>query len=280
MYEELDTKNIFKDEWDDSDAFFVVERTKFHVHRALLSLMSPVFKAMFSSDFREKVQREISLPGKKAEVFLSFLLIVYSREDFDEVTSELLIRKSTPIHSFQCFFFAKWLCTIKMELQDGVLRLGVDFRYLAWWHDFLDVSFFLHAFALWHSNSLLAYFWKKTNTALIQHCKAGVLYGKFESLSSHFILEGVKSPQFYPASRSFLAGYLSLWKMSNVPSASYLFSQILRDMFYMGIFFCDFQALKTVTLKSQFFLLVPFRLSFPFLSPFVSSIILCSFTFE
>ena len=103
MDEELDAKNIFKDEWDDSDVFFIVEKTKFHVHRALLSFMSPVFKMMFSSDFREKAQQEIPLPGKKAKVFLSFLLIVYSREDFDEVTSELLIRKSTPIHSFQFF---------------------------------------------------------------------------------------------------------------------------------------------------------------------------------
>ena len=86
--DELDAKNIFKDKWDDSDTILVVEDTKFHVHRQLLSLMSPVFKAMFSSDFREKGQREIPLPGKEAKVFLDFLLIVYSREDFNEVTSE------------------------------------------------------------------------------------------------------------------------------------------------------------------------------------------------
>ena len=101
--DEWDAKNIFKDKWNNSDAIFFVKETNFHVHRQLLSLMSPVFKRMFSSDFREKGQQEIPLPGKKAKVFLSFLLIVYSREDFDEVTSELLIRKSTPIHSFQFF---------------------------------------------------------------------------------------------------------------------------------------------------------------------------------
>ena len=50
--------------------------------------MSPVFKAMFNSDFREKGQQEIPLPGKEAAVFLRFLLIVYSREDDDEVNSE------------------------------------------------------------------------------------------------------------------------------------------------------------------------------------------------
>ena len=83
-----DAKNIFKDKWDDSDAFFLVEEKKFHVHRALLSLMSPVFKAMFKSDFREKDQQEIPLPGKESKAFLSFLLIVYSREDSNEITSE------------------------------------------------------------------------------------------------------------------------------------------------------------------------------------------------
>ena len=80
--------NIFKVEWDESDVTFIVEEKKFHVHRALLSFMSPVFKAMFSSDFRENGQQEIPLPGKKAKVFLSFLLIIYSREDDNEVTSE------------------------------------------------------------------------------------------------------------------------------------------------------------------------------------------------
>lgn len=81
-------RNIFKDEWKDSDAIFIVEKTRFHVHRGLLGLMSPVFEAMFNSDFREKEQQEIPLPGKNAGVFLSFLLIAYSREDDDEVTCE------------------------------------------------------------------------------------------------------------------------------------------------------------------------------------------------
>ena len=80
-------KNVFKHEWEDSDAIFVVEQKKFHVHRQLLSLASPVFKVMMFS-FREKDQREIPLSGKKAELFLSFLLIVYSLEDDKEITSE------------------------------------------------------------------------------------------------------------------------------------------------------------------------------------------------
>lgn len=84
----LVTRNIFSSQWEDSDVVFVVEETKFHVHRVLLSLMSPVFKAMFNSSFREKGQTEIPLPGKEANVFLSFLLIVYSKEDFNEIKRE------------------------------------------------------------------------------------------------------------------------------------------------------------------------------------------------
>ena len=55
--------------------------------------MSPVFKVMFKSDFREKGQQQIPLPGKKARTFLSFLLTVYSREDDDEVNSEYKRKK-------------------------------------------------------------------------------------------------------------------------------------------------------------------------------------------
>ena len=168
-----------------------------------------------------------------------------------------------------------------MELQDGVLRLGVDFRYLAWWHDFLDVSsFFLNAFALWHSNSLLAYFWKKTNTALIQHRKVCFM----ESLKACQVtlFWKVKSHlSFTLQVEPLLAGYLSLWKMSNVPNASCLFPRILRHLVLYGHFLLWFPSIGNWLYHLNFFCLtVPFRLSFPFLSPFVSFIILCFFTFE
>ena len=98
--DDLDVKNIFKDEWENSDAIFIVEQRKFHVHRQHLSLVSPVLKAMFSSEFREKDQQEIPLPGKKAKVFLSFLLIVYLREDDDELKSEYKRNKNRYNYNF------------------------------------------------------------------------------------------------------------------------------------------------------------------------------------
>ncbi|XP_078374530.1 uncharacterized protein LOC144658084 isoform X2 [Oculina patagonica] len=43
----------FSQPWEDSDLIIVVEGQKFHVHRLMLSLNSPVFKAMFKSEFKE-----------------------------------------------------------------------------------------------------------------------------------------------------------------------------------------------------------------------------------
>ena len=75
-----------------------------------------------------------------------------------------------------------------------------------------------------------------------------MLYEKFESLSSHFTLKGVKWLQFFPASRTStcrIPQFMENDKCSQCFLLHYLFPQILREMFYMGIFFCDFQALGT-----------------------------------
>ena len=55
----------------------VVEDEKFHVHRLILSMNSPVFKAMFKSGFKEATTNEIPLPGKKAVGVLDFLKKIY-----------------------------------------------------------------------------------------------------------------------------------------------------------------------------------------------------------
>ena len=58
----------------------MVEDEKFHVHRQILSLHSPVFKAMLSSDIKEKTATEIPLEGKKVAEVLDFLNLLYLRE--------------------------------------------------------------------------------------------------------------------------------------------------------------------------------------------------------
>jgi len=80
-------KHPFFEPWEDSDLILVVENERFHVHRQILSIHSPVFKAMLNSQFKEATAEEIPLPGKKANEILDFLKQLYLKER-DGLTSE------------------------------------------------------------------------------------------------------------------------------------------------------------------------------------------------
>ena len=67
----------FSKPWKFSDVVLVVENEKFHVHRSTLAFWSPVFERMFTTDFKEKDNAEISLPGKKASEFEEMLKMMY-----------------------------------------------------------------------------------------------------------------------------------------------------------------------------------------------------------
>jgi len=67
----------FTEPWKFSDVVLVVEGQKLHVHRSTLSIWSPVFNTMFTSDFKEKNSVEIPLPGKKAQEIKLLLQIMY-----------------------------------------------------------------------------------------------------------------------------------------------------------------------------------------------------------
>lgn len=72
--------------WHFSDVVLSVEGTRFHVHRSTLSMWSPVFEKMFTSEFVEKDAEEITLPGKKARQVEVLLRIVYSHGRTQKVT--------------------------------------------------------------------------------------------------------------------------------------------------------------------------------------------------
>ncbi|XP_078375181.1 kelch-like protein 24 isoform X3 [Oculina patagonica] len=78
--EEKKVSHRFSEPWEDSDVILVVEDEKFHVHRLILSMNSPVFKAMFKSEFKEATNNEIPLPEKKASEVLDFLKQLYVQE--------------------------------------------------------------------------------------------------------------------------------------------------------------------------------------------------------
>ena len=67
----------FSKPWELSDVVLVVEEEKFHVHRSMLAMWSPVFSAMFTSQFKEQTADEIPLPGKKAAEIKEMLLVIY-----------------------------------------------------------------------------------------------------------------------------------------------------------------------------------------------------------
>ncbi|XP_015778969.1 PREDICTED: uncharacterized protein LOC107356856 isoform X2 [Acropora digitifera] len=78
-------KHPFCEPWQDSDLIFVVEEERFHVHRQIMSIHSPVFRAMLNSvGFKEATATEIPLPGKNANEFLDFLEFLYMKK-MDEV---------------------------------------------------------------------------------------------------------------------------------------------------------------------------------------------------
>jgi len=81
----------FSEPWKFSDVVLVVEDQKFHVHRSTLSMWSPVFETMFTSQFKERSMYEIPLPGKKASEIKELLLIMYptvSEKGWNTVTNE------------------------------------------------------------------------------------------------------------------------------------------------------------------------------------------------
>ena len=67
----------FSERWKLSDVVLVVEEERFHVHRVVLALSSPVFEKMFTSEFQEKEKNEIPLPDKKASEIKELLSLIY-----------------------------------------------------------------------------------------------------------------------------------------------------------------------------------------------------------
>ena len=77
-------ENIFAPGWGNSDLVLVVEDRELHVHRLILTMVSPVFKAMLEGNYREARQEKITLEGKSYESMELFLKLIYPRAMFKE----------------------------------------------------------------------------------------------------------------------------------------------------------------------------------------------------
>lgn len=77
----------FTKPWRSSDVIFLVDEQRFYVHRWVLAMWSPVFEKMFTSNFSERKETEISFPNKASEEFKEILVMVYSCAESPAVTN-------------------------------------------------------------------------------------------------------------------------------------------------------------------------------------------------
>ena len=56
---------------------FIVEDQKVYANKMILSMSSPVMKAMFEAELKENDAKEIELPGKELKPFLDLMKIVH-----------------------------------------------------------------------------------------------------------------------------------------------------------------------------------------------------------
>ena len=60
-----------------SSVTLIIEGQKLYVHREVLAAWSPVFKSMFTRNFKEKSATEVELPNKKVDDFVELLHCMY-----------------------------------------------------------------------------------------------------------------------------------------------------------------------------------------------------------
>ena len=70
---EDDSIPAFKENSKHSNIVLIVENKKIPTNKWFLSVASPVFKTMFTSDFKEKEAEEVRLEGKQYDTFTTFL---------------------------------------------------------------------------------------------------------------------------------------------------------------------------------------------------------------
>ena len=114
--------------WKLSDVILVVEDRKLHVHRSILALWSPVFEKMFSSEFKEKNNDEIPLPGKKAREVKTLLLMMYPSLEEKKVTKANCYFLFELAHEYQIESIARkceaqMVSMVKKRMENDVLAM-------------------------------------------------------------------------------------------------------------------------------------------------------------
>ena len=124
-YGQMEEK-LFSQPWKASNLILLVEGRRFHVHRDVLIVCSPVFEAMLSSDFKEKSANEIPLPDKVADEMEQLLSAIYPDRKFS-ITKEncfLLLRLSTEYQmdllKAECENYVNAWCEKDMTIDEAI----------------------------------------------------------------------------------------------------------------------------------------------------------------
>ena len=118
----------FLEPWKLSDVVLVVEDQKFHVHRSILAFWSPVFERMFTSEFKEKNNDEIPLPGKKESEIKHLLLMLYPSLEEKQVTKRNCYYLFELAHEYQIDSIARkcealMVTMVKQRIENDVLAM-------------------------------------------------------------------------------------------------------------------------------------------------------------
>ena len=118
----------FLESWKLSDVVLVVEDQKFHVHRSILAFWSPVFEKMFTTEFKEKNNDEIPLPGKKESEIKLLLLMLYPSLEEKQVTKSNCYFLFELAHEYQIESIARkceafMVTMVKQRIENDVLAM-------------------------------------------------------------------------------------------------------------------------------------------------------------
>ena len=118
----------FLEPWKLSDVVLVVEDQKFHVHRSILAFWSPVFEKMFTTEFKEKNNDEIPLPGKKESEIKHLLLMLYPSLEEKQVTKRNCYYLFELAHEYQIDSIARkcealMVTMVKQRKENDVLSM-------------------------------------------------------------------------------------------------------------------------------------------------------------
>ena len=111
-----------------SDVVLVIEDQKFHVHRSILAFWSPVFEKMFTTEFKEKNNDEIPLPGKKESEIKLLLFMLYPSLEEKRVTTSNCYFLFELAHEYQIQSIAQkceafMVTMVKQRIENDVLAM-------------------------------------------------------------------------------------------------------------------------------------------------------------